>query len=386
MKGNPTPEKTFTRKDTPEITTDPNGSNKKTEHTPYKKRTLNIDPTRGIEAGKLYDAGKTNEDISKKLRSVSPVMLQAPSEIYIPVTDDLASKKAVDEQVNSYLSIASKPFTSDPSLQKAAQFEAMSKTVPLMLQSASVRTNAFNENLNRQRENSAKYAEARTNTANANAQSAGAYEARLAQIEATELAMKKESRHAYADAEIKNYKEKAIRDSAVKNQLELNRLNTERTNKLKPYSDRYNNFLSDPKTTDAYKRAENWQKLNTNKRIEDYTENGKSYSELIGLDQSNAQKDYENEYERLRPYYETAMLNLGGGYPYNRTYSFGTYKKGGSIDVKVEIQNLKNKTKAKEINAKSDDKAKDRNEKAVATILKSMSKESLFLLKTMLGK
>ena len=80
------------------------------------------------------------------------------------------------------------------------------------------------------------------------------------------------------------------------------------------------------------------------------------------------------------------MLNLRGSDPYSRTYSFGTYKKGGSIDAKVEIQNLKNKMKAKEINAKSDDKAKDRNERAVAAILKSMSKESLFLLKTMLGK
>ena len=197
---------------------------------------------------------------------------------------------------------------------------------------------------------------------------------------------RKESRNAFADEEIKNYKEKAIRDFGVKSQLELNRLNTELNNKLKPYSERYSNLLNDPKTSAIYGRAKAWHAAFPDRHLEDYTEHGKTYSELLTLEQSNAQKAYETESEKLRPYYETAMINLRGSNPYNRTYSFGTYKKGGSIDAKVEIQNLKNKMKAKEINAKSDDKAKDRNERAVANILKSMSKESLFLLKTMLGK
>ena len=387
LKGSPTPEKTFIRKDTPEITTtDSNRSNKKTEYTPYKKRTLNIDPTRIMELVKLADTIGTNRKISQKLRSVSPVMLQMPSEIYKPVVTNLANENFVNNQVNSYLHQASKPMTSDSSLQKGTQLEALSKTIPMIIQARAANTDMYNQTLGVSRDNAEKYAGIRNEIANANRERIGAHEARLAQIGATELALNKESRNAFADEEIKNYKEKAIRDYTVKNQLELNRLNTERTNKLKPYFEKYNNLLNDPKTSDVYKRAKAWHDGFPDKNLEDYTENGKTYSELLALEQSNAQKVYEAESEKLRPYYETAILNLRGGNPYSRTYSFGTYKKGGSIDPKVEIQNLKNKMKAKEINAKSDDKAKDRNERAVANILKSMSKESLFLLKTMLGK
>ena len=388
FRGNPgTPEKTFTRKDTPEITTtDPNGSNKKTEYTPYKKRTLNIDPTRVIESVKLADAIGTNTNISKKLRSVSSVMLQTPSEIYKPVVTNLANENFVNNQVNSYLHQASRPMTSDASLQKGTQLEALSKTIPMIIQARAANTDMYNQTLGASRDNAEKYAGVRTEVANANRERIGANEARLAQIGATELAVNKESRNAFADEEIKNYKERAIRDFGVKSQLELNRLNTELNNKLKPYSERYSNLLNDPKTSAIYGRAKAWHAAFPDRNLEDYTENGKTYSELLTLEQSNAQKAYEAESEKLRPYYETAMINLRGSNPYNRTYSFGTYKKGGSIDAKVEIQNLKNKMKAKEINAKSDDKAKDRNERAVANILKSMSKESLFLLKTMLGK
>ena len=387
FKGNPTPEKTYTGKDLPEITvTASKGGGKKTEYTPYKKRTLNIDPTRVMELAKLADAIGTNRKVSQKLRSVSPVMLQMPSEIYKPVVTNLANENFVNNQVNSYLHQASKPMTSDASLQKGTQLEALSKTIPMIIQARAANTDMYNQTLGASRDNAEKYTGIRNEIANANRERVGANEARLAQIGATELAVNKESRNAYADAEIKNYKEKAIRDSAVKNQLELNRLNTERTNKLKPYFEKYNNLLNDPKTSNVYTRAKAWYERFPDKNLEDYTENGKTYSELLALEQSNAQKVYEAESEKLRPYYETAMLNLRGSDPYSRTYSFGTYKKGGSIDPKVEIQNLKNKMKAKEINAKSDDKAKDRNERAVANILKSMSKESLFLLKTMLGK
>ena len=266
------------------------------------------------------------------------------------------------------------------------QLEALSKNIPTTIQARAANTDTYNQTLGASRDNAEKYAGVRTEVANANRERIGANEARLAQIGATELAVNKESRNAFADEEIKNYKEKAIRDFGVKSQLELNRLNTELNNKLKPYSERYSNLLNDPKTSAIYGRAKAWHAAFPDRNLEDYTENGKTYSELLTLEQSNAQKAYEAESEKLRPYYETAMINLRGSNPYNRTYSFGTYKKGGSIDAKVEIQNLKNKMKAKEINAKSDDKAKDRNERAVANILKSMSKESLFLLKTMLGK
>lgn len=383
--GNPTSEITYTGKDLPEVTAS-KGGDKKTEYTPYNKKTLSVNPTQLLEFTKLADAIGTNRKVSQKLRSVSPVMLQTTSEIYKPVVTNLANENFVNNQVNSYLHQASRPMTSDASLQKGMQLEALSKITPMTIQAKAANTDMYNQTLGASRDSAEKYAAMRTEIANANRERIGANEARIAQIGATELAVNKESRNAFTDEMIKNYKEKSMRDFQVKNQLELNRLSTEFNNKLKPYSTRYNELLNDPKTSSVYQRAKTWQEFNKGKRIEDYTENGKTYNELLSLEQSNAQKAYETESEKLKPYYETAMINLRGGDPYNRTYSFGTYKKGGTIDAKVEIQNLKNKMKAKEINAKSDDKAKDRNERAVAAILKSMSKESLFLLKTMLGK
>lgn len=373
---------------TPEITvTASKGGDKKTEYTPYNKKTISVNPTQLLEFTKLADAIGTNRKVSQKLRGISPVMLQTTSEIYKPVVTNLANENFVNNQVNSYLHQASKPMTSDASLQKGMQLEALSKITPMTIQAKAANTDMYNQTLGASRDSAEKYAAMRTEIANANRERIGANEARIAQIGASELAVNKESRNAFTDEMIKNYKEKSMRDFQVKNQLELNRLSTEFNNKLKPYSTRYNELLNDPKTSSIYQKAKKWQELgNKDKRIEDYTENGKTYHELLSLEQSNAQKAYETESEKLKPYYETAMINLRGGDPYSRTYSFVTYKKGGSIDAKVEIQNLKNKMKAKEINAKSDDKAKDRNERAVAAILKSMSKESLFLLKTMLGK
>ena len=51
-----------------------------------------------------------------------------------------------------------------------------------------------------------------------------------------------------------------------------------------------------------------------------------------------------------------------------------------------KVQNLKNKMKAKEMDAKYADKSLDRKQKEVQSILNGLSRESLFLLKTMLGK
>lgn len=375
--GNPTPKITVTAS---------KGGDKKTEYTPYNKKTLSVNPTQLLEFTKLADAIGTNRKVSQELRGISPVMPQTTSAIHKSVVTNLANQNFVNNQVNSYLHQASKPMTSDASLQKGMQLEALSKTTPMIIQAKAANTDMYNQTLGASRDNDEKYVAMSTEAANARRAQIGANEARIAQIGATELAVNKESRNAFTDEMIKNYKEKSMRDFQVKNQLELNRLSTEFNNKLKPYSTRYNELLNDPKTSSIYQRAKAWHSKFPNKNLEDYTENGKTYHELLSLEQSNAQKAYETESEKLKPYYETAMINLRGGDPYNRTYSFGTYKKGGSIDAKVEIQNLKNKMKAKEINAKSDDKAKDRNERAVAAILKSMSKESLFLLKTMLGK
>lgn len=376
-------DKTYKDKDLPELTVT---GTRQTTFSPYNKRNLNINPGTVMEFGKLVDAIGTNRKVAQQLRSVSPVLAQMTSEVYKPVVTNLANENFVNNQVSSYLQQASKPMTSDATLQKAMQLEALSKTTPMTIQARASNTDMYNQTLNASRDSAEKYGVMRTEIANANRERVGAHEARLAQIGATQAAMNKESRAAFTDEMIKNQKEKAIREFGIKNQSELNRLQNEYTGKLKSYSDKYNNLLSDPKNSIVYGKAKAWNAKFPDKKLEDYTENGKTYSELLGLEQSNAQKAYETESEKLKPYYETAMINLRGGDPYSRTFSFGTYKKGGSIDVKVEIQNLKNKMKAKEINAKSDDKTKDRNEKAVSAILKSMSKESLFLLKTMLGK
>lgn len=362
---------------------------KETDFSPYKKRGIPFRADTLMEGAKLWDALATNKKVAEQLRSVKPVLAQMPSEVYKPVVTNLANENFVNNQVNSYLHQANKPMTSDASLQKATQLEAMSKTTPMTIQARAANTDMYNQTLGASKDSAEKYSIMRNEVANANSERIGAYEARLAQIGATQSAMNKESRAAFMDEMIRNQKEKAIREFGVKNQLEMNKLQNEYSKGLTPLQNKYNNF--DVKKSTAYKNFMDTQ-LNAydqdliERNWRNYKVNGKLGTDLANEEKANLYKDVENYSNTQLPFYQEKMLNLQGRDPYSRSYSFGTYKQGGSIDAKVEIQNLKNKMKAKEINAKSSDKAKDRDQKAVAAILKSMSKESLFLLKTMLGK
>ena len=95
-----------------------------------------------------------------------------------------------------------------------------------------------------------------------------------------------------------------------------------------------------------------------------------------------------NKRNELTPYYQSQFLNLRNRNPYLTKFSIGSYKSGGELTArsKVEVQQLKNKLKEKELGIKYRDKALDRKQKEVSSILNGLSKETFFLLKTLLGK
>jgi hypothetical protein len=385
------PEFTITAKDLstkPKITTINKSLNisPKTTVSDSKKANLNLNTGILREIPKLANSLSTNAKNARIMASVKPVLAQMPTETYKPVVTNLANENFVNNQVTSYLRQASKPVTSDASLQKAIQLEALSKTTPMTIQARAANTDMYNQTLGASKESAEKYNLMRNEVANTNAERLGAHDARIASIYA--------GKNVANNASWGNFFDKSNqlleRDNMYKHQLntqsELQRLQRERQDKLKPSYERYTNSVNDPKSTNIYKIAEKWNKEFPNKRLEDYTENGKTYSELLALEQANNQKAYESESEKLNPYYENQFLNLNYRNPYTRAFNIGTYKKGGSVDSKVEIQNLKNKMKAKEMDAKYADKALDRKQKEVKSILNGLSKESLFLLKTMLGK
>ena len=388
LMGNELPDLVNGKKPAAESTTQT--SSPKTIVAGSKKANLNLNAGILREIPKLANALSTNAKNARIMASVKPVLAQMPTETYKPVVTNLANENFVNNQVTSYLRQANKPVTSDASLQKAMQFEAMSKTTPMTIQARAANTDMYNQTLGASKESAEKYNLMRNEVANTNAERLGAHDARIASIYAGKNVANNASWGNFFDKSNQLVEKDNMYKHQLNTQTELQRLNNEYSNKLKPLSEKYSNLAG----TEGYKKSGVYSRyLETAKKYakgkfnwEDYKENDRSGSDLYSEELTSAQKAYESESEKLKPYYENQFLNLNYRNPYTRAFNFGTYKKGGSVDSKVETQNLKNKMKAKEMDAKYADKALDRKQKEVKSILNGLSKESLFLLKTMLGK
>ena len=355
-----------------------------------QKRNIDIDTTLFRELPKLTHTLLGNKKNAQILSKINPVLMQAPTEIYKPVVTNLANENFVNNQVNSYLHQASKPMTSDASLQKGIQLEALSKTTPMLIQAKAGNTDMYNQTLNASRDSAEKYGAMRTEVANANRERIGAHQARLANIES--------GKNVADVASFSNFYDKA-NEVAERNKMykfqsdtekKLQDLQSEFSSKLKPFEENYNK-LSDIKNSNIYKEFEQYKKdfapdidLNSTEGRTD----GKTWSKAIEEEKEIKYKDWMNKRDELTPYYQSQFLNLRNRNPYLTKFSIGSYKSGGELTArsKVEVQQLKNKLKEKELDIKYRDKALDRKQKEVSSILNGLSKETFFLLKTLLGK
>ena len=353
---------------------------------PLKKRTLNIDTSTLRELPKLIGALSTNEKNRRLMSSVSPALLQTPTEIYKPVVTNLANENMVKQQTTDYLRRMSKPVTSDASLQKASILEALSKTTPLDIQAKAENTNMYNQTLNNAKDNSEKYALQRNEIANQNRQIIVADEAAKARYSAGKLIADNASFNNFFDKANQNFERNQAYKTSLENQTKLQGLQKEFSDKLKPYEEGYN-LLSDYKKSDIYKtifdpmKSRN-EKLDWNTSI---IKDGKTASQLFEEEKENKYKTWQSKRDELTPYYQNQFNQINYRNPNLTTLNIGSYKSGGDL-AKIEVQKLKNKLKEKELDAKFLDKSLDRQQKEIASILNGLSKETFFLLKTVLGK
>lgn len=355
-----------------------------------KKRNIDLDTTLFKELPKLTHTLLGNRKNAQILSRINPVLMQAPTEIYKPVVTNLANENFVNNQVNSYLHQASKPMTSDASLQKGIQLEALSKTTPMLIQAKATNTDMYNQTLGLSNDSAEKYANVRNEVANSNRERIGAHQARLANIES--------GKNVADVASFSNFYDKANevaeRNKMYKFQSDIEKksqdLQSEFSSKLKPFEENYNK-LSDIKNSNIYKEFEQYKKdfapdidLNSTEGRTD----GKTWSKAIEEEKEIKYKDWMNKRDELTPYYQSQFLNLRNRNPYLTKFSINSYKSGGELTAKskVEVQQLKNKLKEKELDIKYRDKALDRKQKEVSSILNGLSKETFFLLKTLLGK
>lgn len=376
------------------IQTPPVNQTKKFNDVPLKelqKRTVDVDFSLLKELPKLSHTLLGNRKNAQILSRVSPVLMQTPGEIYKPVVTNLANENFVNNQVNSYLHQSSKPMTSDASLQKGIQLETISKTIPMLIQAKAVNTDTYNQSLGLSRDNSEKYAAIRNEIANSNRERIGAHQARLANIEAGKNVADVASFSNFYDKANEISDRNAIYKSQADSEKEMQNLQSEFSNKLKPFEEAYNK-LTDEKQSDTYKQFEELKKSSGNITM-DLNSNygrtdGKTWSQAIQEEKENKYRQWMNKRDELTPYYQSQFLNIKTRNPYLTNFSIGSYKSGGELSAKskVEVQQLKNKLKEKELDSKYRDKALDRKQKEVSSILNGLSKETFFLLKTLLGK
>ena len=351
-----------------------------------QKRNIDIDTTLFRELPKLTHTLLGNRKNAQILSKINPVLMQAPTEIYKPVVTNLANENFVNNQVNSYLHQASKPMTSDASLQKGIQLEALSKTTPMLIQAKAANTDMYNQTLGLSNDSAEIYANVRNEVANSNRERIGAHQARLANIESgknvADVASYSNSYDKANEVAERNKMYKFQSDTEKK----LQDLQSEFSSKLKPFEENYNK-LSDIKNSNIYKYKKDFAPDIDLNSTEGRTD-GKTWSKAIEEEKEIKYKDWMNKRDELTPYYQSQFLNLRNRNPYLTKFSIGSYKSGGELTArsKVEVKQLKNKLKEKELDIKYRDKALDRKQKEVSSILNGLSKETFFLLKTLLGK
>jgi hypothetical protein len=349
-----------------------------------------------MEFGKLVDALGTNKRVAQKLSSVSPVLAQMTSEVYKPVVTNLANENFVNNQTTNYLQSAKKAAagTSDYNTAQAINLEARDKTIPMNIQAKAANTDMYNQTLGMSRDNAEKYAGVRNDVANQNRQLITADRARKDALEAGRLVANNASWTNYIDEMNRSKKANRMYDTEINRAKETDRLQTEYSNLLKPFDKEYEEKVNDFKKSNtwaAYEKEKAAKKVvgdsdwNTTKARTDGKTWKQAYEEMELKSIMNKRNKLSEE---KMPFYKEKMQAMNTNPNYVNIKLPWKYAKGGTLTgtQKIEIENAKNRLKRDIENDKNVNKSLDRKQRQVEKILNGLSKETFFLLKTVLGK
>jgi hypothetical protein len=388
-----------TNKIIPENTTNPVSvptNNPAIKLTDPKSRTLKVDPTALNELPKLATALATNAKTARIMKRTTPSLLQAPTEIHKPIVTNLANENFVNNQTTNYLQSAKKAAagTSDYNTAQAINLEARDKTIPMNIQAKAANTDMYNQTLGMSRDNAEKYAGVRNDVANQNRQLITADRARKDALEAGRLVANNASWTNYIDEMNRSKKANRMYDTEINRAKETDRLQTEYSNLLKPFDKEYEEKVNDFKKSNtwaAYEKEKAAKKVvgdsdwNTTKARTDGKTWKQAYEEMELKSIMNKRNKLSEE---KMPFYKEKMQAMNTNPNYVNIKLPWKYAKGGTLTgtQKIEIENAKNRLKRDIENDKNVNKSLDRKQRQVEKILNGLSKETFFLLKTVLGK
>ena len=307
----------------------------------YNKRKFSFDPDYLIQGAKLIEALSANTRIANALSKTAPDLLQTPTEIYRPVLTNLANEEATRSQVKDAILRNSKPITSNENNYRSAQLETLSKTIPLSIQAKAENTDMYNKTLDRSIETQAKYAINRNDIANRNLSSINDFRQRMSEIEAEKIGADHKSLSVFADAMAKKLRLNQMYKSQADQASELEKIQAEYDSKIKPYSERYDNF--NEKDSNIYKEWENINK-NRNIKIDLDSSEGRTdkltWRQAIANEKDQILKDRNKYIEQISPVYKERIRQARYRNPYLYEFNIGTYKRGGSL---LNLKTLINK-------------------------------------------
>lgn len=307
----------------------------------YNKRKFSFDPDYLIQGAKLMEALSANSRIANALSKTAPNLLQTPTEIYRPTLTNLANEEATRSQVKDAILRNSKPITSNENNYRSAQLETLSKTIPLSIQAKAENTDMYNKTLDRSIETQAKYAINRNDIANRNLSSINDFRQRMSEIEAEKIGADHKSLSVFADAMAKKLRLNQMYKSQADQASELEKIQAEYDSKIKPYSERYDNF--NEKDSNIYKELENINK-NRNIKIDLDSSEGRTdkltWRQAIANEKDQILKDRNKYIEQISPVYKERIRQARYRNPYLYEFNIGTYKRGGSL---LNLKTLINK-------------------------------------------
>jgi len=346
--------------------------------------------------------------------------LQTAIEHLTPVLDTPFQKATVDknwlpiqEQTNRTAvetqRIASKPMTSNASLQAASNLEGATKANEIRTQGTEKAWGVQEENKQNANAVANENAQLRNATANKNLATMLAYRGVIGNLVAGKRMQDYANLTKFIDATSKRITDRNI----VKYEYDINAqkqglIDTYKTS-LKPLQDKFDfeygtsgeNVVNTPEYKTWQEQQQglkpgdygyySWESNKNAVNRDAYTNRMTELNRNLSNTQKRAMETYDISSQGLNKYYDPT------GYTIKKPNWFPTFgntpakfKKGGSVDTitpgqKYEIEILKLKQKDKEHGDKNFQTTLDRTDKNTSKVLDGLSKEKLMLLKTVLG-
>ena len=281
--------------------------------------------------------------------------------------------------------------TSDYNAGRAMEFEAMNNIIPQKIAARAANTDMYNKTLLESKASAEQYAGVRNEVANQNNQMIVADRARKNALEA--------GKNVADTASLTNYMDNINRSNRLNREYkiagerstETQRLQTEFSEKMKPFKTKYE-LLSDPKNSNTYKEFDSLVKsgmLTTNDWNSLKPGTVKTWKQFSEDELKQAEEAYSKQVETLRPFYASKFNSMNIQSPNLITIKrLPGLRSGGTLtgQERIEIENIRAKLKRNIENDKNFNKSLDRKQREVEKILNGLSKETFFLLKTVLGK